>query len=369
MKTVLGLSAALACAVVTAPAFAADAPDRFPGLFAAPLGGAGAKVAGTHERGGLAQPNPKRLYPPSCASGTLPDKPSGSILEKEIVLLAAKSGRAVGETAKVIVWRVPCSSSGAPTPYNSTGAPNSMTLVRIERSAELTDQYYFLPVFSIAQGTIEFGKPASYPRLSGEPNTRSTDVLPGVALYPSTTYVLENATFNEAGVFDFSKAFKLRVDPRNQYISASQAVDIDVPAYTAPADFSMPFDGYAAAQWTNGERQHGLLVQVTENVNAEGVVARQIVYDLLTQDTEGNPFWIVGSTPIAEGADSVTVDAYSLGKELALVPWGKATFKLKHCNRLDVTYEPNADLEAPVPSFDGTISYDRLFTANGMTCE
>ncbi|WP_300615976.1 hypothetical protein [Dokdonella sp.] len=373
MKTILGLTAALACAVSALSASASESRTAFAG-FAMPVAlpaASGAKVAGNNERGGAPQANPQRSYPPSCASGTLPDKPSGTVYEKDIVLLAAKGGRPVAENAKVVVWRIPCSSSGQDVAYNDKGAPNSMTLVRFERSAELEDQFYFIPTISVAQGTIEFGKPASYPRVASEPNTRQSDTLPGIGLYASTTYVLENATFKNAGRFNFNKAFKIRIDPRNDYIAAPQAVDIDIPAYTAPAAFSMPIDGYAAAQWINGEKGHGLLVQVTESDQnpAGAAMPRQLVYDLLLKDLEGNPFWLVGSASVPAGATSITIDAAYLGKDLEQKPWGKATFQLQHCNRLDVAFTPNADLAAPVPSFNGTIAYDRLFSANGMLCE
>lgn len=378
MKNRLGLSFAFACGAFAAPAFAADdqmllpeasAPyTNIPQWRASRL--SNEKVAGNNERGGTPQANPLRAYPPSCGAGTLPDKPSGEIYSKDVTLLASKAGRAVPEVVKVVVWRIPCSSSGSATRYNPDGTPNGMTFVRIERSAELADQYFFLPVISAAQGTIEFGKPASFPRLVIEPNTLKSEILPGVSFNVSTTFVLDNSTFSGSGYFLFNKAFKLRVDPRNAYIQ-TQVVDIDIPAYApaAGAGTPMPFDGYAAAQWTNNELGHGLITQVAEQYDPDGSMKRQLVYDVLLKDLEGNPFWLVGSTVFPLGTTSVTVDATYLDKDLAQKPWGSATFQMKDCGHLEVNYAPNADLAAPVPSFNGVIAYDRLFGANGMLCE
>ena len=39
------------------------------------------------------------------------------------------------------------------------------------------------------------------------------------------------------------------------------------------------------------------------------------------------------------------------------------------CNHLDVTYAADEGLPEPIPAFSGLTTYDRLFTANGMSCE
>lgn len=380
MKKWLSLTFAFACGAVSAPVFAVDLEALsadVPAVYKAGMEqwrlsrSTNAKVAGNNERPGTPQANKLRAYPPSCAAGALPDKPSGTPYTKEVKVLAADSTHYLVETVNVIVWRIPCSSSGSATPYNPTGAPNAMTLVRIERSAELANQYLALPLISASQGSIAFDTPASYPRLVTEANTLNSEVMPGKGLNASTTFVLDNSPLPNSGYFRFNEAFKLRIDPRPQLGQNGQVVDFEIPAYTpgAGADAPMPLDGYAAAQWTNGELGHGLLVQVAEQYNADGSMTRQLVYDLLLKDLDGNPFWLVGNAPFAVGATSLTIDAGYLGPDLASHLWGKATFQLKHCNRLEVTYAPNADLAAPVPSFEGVIVYDRLFSANGMLCE
>lgn len=379
MKKWLSLTFAFACGAVSAPGFAADGQTLSADVVAAYRADmeqwqrsrfANTKVTGNNERPGTPQANKLRAYPPSCAANALPDKPSGPVYSKDVTLLAANETQYVTETVKVTVWRLSCSSSGLPTRYSPNGAPNSMTLLRIDRTADLANQVVSLPLVSIAQGSIAFDTPASYPRLTSEPNTLSAEILPGTFFANSETYVLENSPVPNAGYYFLNNAFKLRVNPR---YNGAQVVDFDIPAYTPTADtyptVPMPLDGYAAAQWTSLDPNHGLLVQVAEQYNADGAMTRQLVYDLLLKDLDGNPFWLVGNAPFAVGTTSLTLDAYYLDADLATRPWGKATFQMKNCNLLEVTYTPNADLAAPVPSFEGVIAYDRLFSANGMLCE
>ena len=131
--------------------------------------------------------------------------------------------------------------------------------------------------------------------------------------------------------------------------------------------------GKPAAQWVGKTRPgDGLLLQVTEQWSGTGPDAtwsRQIVFDLLTRDNNGNPFWLVGSTPFAEGDISVNADVYYLAANNTPTPWGKAVFSFPNCNELDMKLTPNAGLPAPAPSFGGTQQFSRLFSANGMICE
>lgn len=380
MKKFLGMALAISCSAGAATVFAAGGqvlPVGAASPFATdstqwqatPL--SHEKVAGTNERGGTPQANPLRAYPPSCASGgTLPDKPSGAAVSIDLKLLAVKASGYVIEPVKIIVWRIPCSSSGIATRYNPSGGAAGMTLLRVERSAELADQFYYVPLVSVAQGTIEFGKPASYPRLVSEPNTSKVEVLAGTTFNTSMTFVLENSPVANSGYFLFNNAFKLRVDSRPQLGQNGQVVDTDIAAYAAPsAPAPMTLDGYAAAQWTNATLGQGLIVQVTEQYNPDGAMVRQLVYDLLLKDLAGNPFWLVGSAFFPIGATSVTIPASYLDKDLAAQRWGTATFQVKDCNNLEVTYAPDANLPATVPTFSGPTTYNRLFSANGMLCE
>jgi hypothetical protein len=288
------------------------------------------------------------------------------------------------ENVTVTVWRIPCSSSGAEAPYNHDGAPNAITLLRIDRSTDNEGQESIYPTFPILQvkqgsidftitsGTVTMRNPKSYPRVASEPNTVRESANYDNAIIDSTTFVLENFPDQGSGYFNFNDAFTLRVDPNVPGVI--QPVDIAVPEYaptetTYPLAFApRPLDGYAAAQWVNTELNQGLLVQVTEQVQGASIV-RQLVFDLLSEDLAGDPLWLVGNAAFNVGQTSLTVDVNYLGNGLAQLPYGSAKFELHDCNRLDVTFTPNANLPAPIPAFEGLTTYDRLFTPNGMPCE
>ncbi|HEY6941329.1 hypothetical protein [Dokdonella sp.] len=385
---------ALLAGLVAAPAFATSAATLDADVVAARLRAApGAthrgraapvKTEGTHASPGTPTANTYRAYPPSCAADPLPDKPTGTVYSVNMPFWARKPSdlnHGFLENVTVTVWRLPCSNSGAATRYNPQGHPNSITLMRIDRSTANEghdDIYPTFPILQVKQGAIDFTvtsgsttarNPKSFPRVASEPNTVRESANYDNAIIDSTTYVLENFPDPDAGYFTFGDAFTLRVDPNVP--STVQPVDIAVPAYAAGNDVATarPFDGYAAAQWINTELNEGLLVQVTEQPQATGAPVRQLVFDLLTEDQNGDPLWLVGNTAFNVGQTSITVDVNYLGNGLAQLPYGSATFQLHDCNRLDVTFTPDAGLPSPIPVIDGLTSYERLFTPNGMTCE
>lgn len=338
-----------------------------------------AKVAGTNPRPGTPKANALRAYPPSCAASPLPDKPSGPTYSKRVVLYKTNYARSIGLTEEVTitVWRVACSSSGATTRYSPAGGNNAMTLVRIDRDAAFEGISLAFPVFPfllIKQGDIEFGDFDSLARSAFEPNTSVSEVAYDSPIVNSTTYVLENFAIQDAGYFLFNQAFKLKADPKLEGIGYTPPV-IDVPAYAPTvADYpdafaARPLDGYAAAQWINAELNEGLLLQVTEAVGSNGALQRQIVFDLLLEDTNGDPLWLVGNAAFLPNDRSLEIELGYLVNGLQLQPWGTATVEVADCNHLDVTYVPNDGLAEPIPTFSGLTTYDRLFTANGMTCE
>jgi hypothetical protein len=109
--------------------------------------------------------------------------------------------------------------------------------------------------------------------------------------------------------------------------------------------------------------------QVAEQPQSDGSTVRQLVFDLLTQDLNGDPLWLVGSAAFTVGQSSVTVPAAYLGNGLSQHPYGSIKFEVTDCNHLDVTFTANSNLPAPIPTINGLTTYDRLFTPNGMTCE
>ncbi|HEY0178328.1 MAG TPA: hypothetical protein VGC30_01710 [Dokdonella sp.] len=323
-----------------------------------------------------------RAYPPSCAADPLPDRPSGPILASQRVTLYTEDGYGYHSTEDVTitVWRLSCSSSGSLTPYNDDGLYNAITLLRIDRDADADTTFYpTFPLITAQQGDsggLDYDPSAPYNvvRLAVEPNTVISDTPFNAPVVNSTTYVLENYPYQDFLTFFYNYAFTLRIDP----VAGDAPTDLSIPGYqptqsTYPDAFApLPLDGYAAAQWIGGVTgDDGLLVQVSEawDSTTQTSFSRQVVFDLLTKDQNGNPIWLLGNGPFDEGATSTTIDTFYLGDGLSHVPWGSATLTLNDCNELDVTFTPNGGLPSPVPSFGGTFQYGRLFSENGMVCE
>lgn len=365
------LSPAKAAAHTTAAATLQQAPRV---RAAGPKGEAAPKVAGTQRRPGTPMANAFRAYPPSCAADPLPDQPSGPTWTAVVPLYATdNAGGEYIEDVTVTVWRLACSSSGAETEYNPTGAHNGMTLVRIDRDAEYEGDAEIFPTFPVmraSQGGSFEGR-ESLPRLALEPNTILSEVVFNTPIVDSATYVLENYVYQGYGYFTFSDGFTLQVDP---VIPGEAPVEIDVPPYEpTPASYAdafapLPLDGYSAAQWINTEFNEGLLLQVTEQYEG-GNMVRQVVFDLLTEDSNGDPLWLVGNAAFPVYQRSLEIELGYLGNGLDLIPWGTATIEATDCNHLDVDYAGRGDLPAPIPTFSGVTTYERLFAANGMVCE
>jgi len=390
MKKSTRLMLALAASVVALPvlanervilsaegiaAHAAGVPSLGrPRVRAAAPNSAGPKVVGTSVYPGTPGANPFRAYPPSCAADPLPDnwQASTPIYSAPVSLYATNEARSqyYFETVQITVWRIACSSSGAATTYNPGGLFNAMTLVRFDRASQYDhdrDIFPTMPQMLAQQGT---GALAAV-RMAVEPNTVISDTVFDTPIYDSTTFVLENLPYTGSTYFTFSDAFTLGVNPN----IGTGVTPIIVPDYaptqsTFPDAFALlPLDGYAAAQWVGGSRSEGLLVQVTEQPQTDGSTVRQVVFDLLTKDTNGDPLWLVGNAAFPVGTTSLTINTNYLGNQLALNPWGTAKIELVDCNHLDVTFTPNAQLPSPIASFSGLTTYERLFNANGMLCE
>lgn len=383
----LPLSLILACAAFAAhagapttltPAQVAARVADAARIQSAPGNAPAPKAAGTNERPGTPQANPFRAYPPSCAAHPLPNKPTGPAVSQRVVFYKTNHSRNVSltEEVTVTVWRVPCSSSGGTTRYSPDGGPNALTLVRIDRDAAFEgDNNLFptVPFFRIEQGDIEFAD-NKLARIALEPNTILSEVAYDAPIVVSTTFVLENYALENYGYFRFNDAFKLKTDPMLGaigYVPPTFTVPEYAPTETGYPDAfaARPLDGYAAAQWLNVELNEGLLLQVTEAIGAGNAMQRQVVFDLLTEDTNGEPLWLVGNAAFPVNARSLEIELGYLVNGLQLQPWGTATIEVADCNHLDVTYAANADLAEPIPVFNGLTTYDRLFTANGMSCE
>lgn len=367
------MMAALALAAFATTPVAASATPAVAGPdYTAPVAGRAmpAKVAGTTTAVGTPMVNGFRSYPPSCAANPLPDKPSGTTWSATVPTYAVTNVGSTTENLVVTVWRIACSSSGAAMPYGAAGAAHAMTLVRVDRADDTVSTVIPLrPRLLITQGSVEYG----VIRVAQEPNTVVSEAAYAVQMPHSETYVLENYSLTGAVRHDFNAAFKLNV-----LGGTGTSVDINVPAYaptaqTYPDAFAaLPLDGYAAAQWYNPERNEGVIVQVAEGYDGDNPRRRQVVIDLLTKDPAGKPFWIVGSAafdPVAGGVRGLDIPVSYLVAGNATADWGSIHIALTNCTRMDVAFTPKTGLPQDVPVINGTITYTRLLSANGMLCE
>ena len=393
MKSSLRLTFALAAGLVALPVFAADTAASAASYHDAAVVKVRAQLAQALAEGRSAQQkrskaqgnnvypgtplaNEFRAYPPSCAAWPLPDRTSGQVWSSRIPLYVPNQTGPQTETVTVTIWRIACSSSGSATPYNTDGGSNAMTLLRIDRDAVNENNPNInpprFPFLQIQQGSVDYNDGASVVRAAPEPNTFVSDAPFDGLILRSTTYVLEN--YSVGGDFQhlYSYAFKLLVNP---LVNGVNPVEFNIPDYnptqsTYPDAFApLPLDGYSAAQWINTEFNEGLLVQVTEQPQSNGSTVRQLVFDLLTEDLNGDPLWLVGNAAFTVGQSSITVNTNYLGNNLAQIPYGTAKFEVTDCNHLDVTFTANPGLPSPIPTINGLTTYDRLFTPNGMTCE
>jgi len=382
MKHTLSAALALACLTTSSFALAAAQAASAPNFVATSAATASsAKAAGSASTPGTPMANIYRAYPPSCASYPLPDKPSGPTYTGTATAFANPTGYYNGwyfsgtEALTITVWRLPCSSSGAAVPYNTAGAKNAMTLVRIDRANDSTTATVpIMPQILVFQGDIDASNAGAKKnvRLATEPNTVLSDRKFGSAydlLATSTTFVLENYLGSDAAHFNFNDTFMLQVN------AGSGAATINVPAYAPTPDTyptagaPLPFDGYAGKQWIATD--HGLLVQVTEQYDSSGAMFRQLVTDLEIQNPDGTSQWLFANRKFDAGATSVTANLNYRTDAQTLMPWGTAKYVLVDCNHLDVTYTPMENLpeDAPAQDLSGTVHYDVLFNVNGMVCE
>lgn len=394
MKSSLRLTFALAAGLVALPVFAADTAasaasyhDKAVATTRAQLAQALAQGRANQQKRSKAQgnniypgtplANEFRAYPPSCAAWPLPDKATGPTWTSRVTLFTrSATGQTGTESVTVTIWRIACSSSGNETPYNTDGGSNAMTLMRIDRDPANEGNGNVFPTFpfvQIKQGSVDYADGASVVRSAAEPNSLVSEVSFDSPVIHSATYVLENYRGPSADYQHlYSYAFKLQVNP---FLAGAGIVEFTVPDYnptqsTYPDAFApLPLDGYSAAQWINTEFNEGLLVQVTEQLQSNGSTQRQLVFDLLTEDLNGDPLWLVGNAAFAVGQTSITIDTNYLGNNLSQIAYGTAKFEVSDCNHLDVTFTANPGLPSPIPTINGLTTYDRLFTPNGMSCE
>lgn len=401
MKTLFGLSLALAASILALPASAdprvplgATAHPAQPSLRPSyvrlaqpaadqPAGAATPKVMGSQTYPGLTDANGFRAYPPSCAADPLPNKASGPTWSARIGLYATDSnGRSYVEPVSITVWRLACSSSGAALDYNPIGAYNAITLVRIDRDSQYEgdmDVWPTFPLISAAQGSIGFGSVASLVRVAAEPNTVIADTAYDSPIFYSTTYVLENYPYENSGYFTFSDAFQLRIDPGP---GAGNPATLNIPAYsptrtTYPDAYNpLPIDGYLTGSWYDpAHGGEGLLI----NVFGNGSGARTLFAAWFTYDPLGLPFWLTAQAQVPPGKVDVSgVPMYyftgggfagNFGSSADLHAWGTLSLSFVDCNTIKFGYNGSTDAQTNGPKGSGTRTWKRVAEMNGMACE
>jgi hypothetical protein len=340
------------------------------------------KVMGTHTDPGTPGPNAFRAYPPSCAADPLPDKSTGTSVSAQVPLFATDGhGNGYTETVTITVWRLPCSSSGAATPYNPNGFGNAITLMRIDRADDtLTSVEPLFPLVQAAQGDNAFTDSSGNPlqisvvRSATEPNTVISEAAYNSVITTSTTYVLENYPYQGSGYFTFSDAFTLRIQPVLQGVAP---LDLVIPAYPGSGSSVLPIDGYLSSAWYDpAHGGEGLMVQVLDNPDG---VSHTVFAAWYTYDALGLPFWLVAQGVVQPGDTALnnapvyyyTGGGFSgdFGAQADQHNWGTMSMSFPDCNTIHFSYASQIDAQSGAPGGNGTRDWTRLASVNGLTCE
>ena len=395
MNALIRLTLALAAGAVVSPSFAQSLPHlsaETATLRAVKIPQIQARIAGV-QRGtsqpaatdgtglvnptplpGPRRPNEFRAYPPSCAADPLPDVTTAPLYSAPVNLFATNSqGDHLVETVTVTIWRLPCSSSGNTTPYNSDGGTNAITLMRIDRSDtnnRHTDYYPTFPLLYTDQGTFV----GNLVRAAPEPNTVVADAGFGTPIFVSTTYVLENYPTIQAGMTEYNLAFNLYVDPAT---TDDQVVQISVPNYPNRTDLPpLPIDGYMSSVWYDSAHSgEGMLTQIYNNPDN---TSRTLFAAWYTYDANGIPFWLAAQGTAAVGSNTfsnVPVYYYTGGgfagnfNGVTQHTWGTMNFSFPNCSQVDFDYNGATTDVAGGPGGQGSRSFKKIADINGLNCE
>lgn len=398
MKSSLRLTIALGAGLFVLPAFATQMP-KIAGLpheaagiairgamaqHAAASAAKRSKAMGNNVFPGTPLANEFRAYPPSCAAWPLPDKASGPTTTARVPLYTRTSagGATTPETVTISIWRVPCSSSGNETPYNSDGGYNAMTFMRIDRDSAnegRLDAFPTFPLLQIKQGSTGYSDLESLVRAASEPNTFIADGPFDAPVLNSTTYVLESYNTDADYLHYYNYAFKLLVDPVIPNVSPVEySMDDYVPTQASyPAAFEpLPIDGYVSASWYdpahNGE---GMLTQIIDNTPT----SRTFFAAWYTYDELGLPYWLViqGTLPhFRTELNNVPVYytsgggfAGDFGSTVNLATWGTMSVSFPDCMHMAFSFDGHTANGDGGPGGSGTRIWTRVADINGLTCE
>jgi hypothetical protein len=404
MKALIRATLAFAVAAVTSSVFAADAPARptpegvaahasagvaqrnriakMAADRAAAQASAGKDVAAvTESAGGPRLPNAFRAYPPSCAADPLPTNPTGPTTTTQVPLYTrdANGNPGTPETVDITLWRVPCSSSGALTPYNVDHGSNAILLMRIDRGSTDTNVLPTFPLITSSQGNAS----SIAVRAAMEPNTviseRAYDSLIAEA---SSVYVLENYPDASFGQTLFNYDFQLFIDPVLD-ASCTGCVALTIPGYVPdtthyPTAFqNLPIDGYmSSAYYDPAHSGEGLVVEIYDN---PGNASRTIFASWYTYDANGIPFWLVAQGVLPQEATSIEnapVYYYTgggfagdFGSGVDSHVWGTISFSFANCTTMAFSFNGATHPSLGGPSGVGSRTWQRLSDINGLNCE
>lgn len=298
--------------------------------------------------------NPARLYPPSCLSAPLPNDRSGPGIAGPLLLTDLSTGLPVSTT--VSFWRIPCSSS------------KGAFVITLESTVASLLQ---LPVFVIRQDAKEW-----FVRLVDEPNTRFAFAQTYVGGF-RYTYVVEilATQYASQGAPDLNREFDISASYQNgiQAIPFTRFDAYQSSSYTNVPSL-IPINGrMTGAYYQPGKDGEGILLEVAEAGSTSFVVVSWYTFD-----SQGFPFWLVGSAVYNAGDTSVSVNL--LGKsggriggqfdpaQLQDLPWGAITLSFPNCSTLDFTFQSNHSIPG-VPVGSGTRTWTRATSINGYACE
>ena len=333
---------------------------------------------------------PTPAYPPSCLSAPLTDTPTGPVYTQSATLPSIDrdtNGYHGNERVDYTFWRVACEGG------------KSALLLRIARAPGADPQRAAQFPFTYGLGATQ-GAITGTVRLAQEPNTLTSELLPGALILSSLTVVLENAPTDDAyklilvpmalppgvraRVFDFNEAIDIGIFDANAATITPPLPPIvaHIPAYD-PSQYPaarapMAISGYQAGNYFDAAHSgEGIVIDVSDAPSPAVPRPRTLGVAWYTFDTNGNPFWIFGTAAFAAGDSSVIVPmlhlsnggfAGSFGASAATAPWGSVTISFPDCATLHLAYASNSGLAAPIPSGTGERTWTRLTQENGLSC-
>lgn len=323
-------------------------------------------------------PNGYRAYAPSCLHDPLPGFPGANdprpVYSGRVVLAQYppnQLGQYGTETVTARVWRIPCSSSGQ--------FYDSVTLLALDRDAPLEGNpnvYPLFPGLRITQGN----NIRKLVRVADEPNTVVSMTFADEQLVNSGTYVLENfpTTSSSTARWDFNNAFGLTF---LNFFNGDQGQTLNIPTYnptqsTYPDAYTgLPITGYLTGNWFDEAHSgEGMLIQTFDIPNDQLL----FTFAWFTYDSNGVPFWLFGSAPVARGTrGKITVPtifnsgggfAGNFGASAQTNTWGTVEFTFNNCYEVKFRYNSTHNANG-VPRGTGEKVWTRPVDTNGLTCE